>query len=318
MMKVFKEITEKIKSAENVLIFTHINPDGDAAGSSFALSEVIKNMGKRADVIFGAPLSAVYTVIGNEYLTPDSAEEIYDLKISVDCSDIRRLGGCGSLFHGNTIVIDHHGTNDRFGEINYIDAKSPSTGEIIYELINYMECEITPVIATALYAAMMTDTGGFMHSNTTAETHIRAAELIKKGADYLLINRKLMQEKSYEGYLLTSYCVQKMSFHFEGRLCVSVFDYDFCSSNNLDNEKISGLSSVPVSVEGAHAGIFISETEKGKVKVSLRSASETDVDKIAESFGGGGHRKAAGCVIENADATEVKIKLIECFEKMWG
>ncbi len=318
MMKVFKEISEKIKSAKNVLIFTHINPDGDAAGSSFALSKAIKGMGKRADVIFDSPLSSVYTVLGGEYVTPETVEDIYDLKISVDCSDMKRLGKCGELFTGNTVVIDHHGTNHLFGEVNYVDAESPSAGEIIYELLCFMELEITPGIATALYGAMMTDTGGFMHSNTTPKTHIRAAELMEKGAEYVKVNRKLMQEKSYEGHLLNSYCVQKMSFYFGGRLCISVFDNDFCAENALDNEKISGLSGVPVSVEGAEAGIFISETEKGKVKVSLRSASDCDVDKIAEAFGGGGHRKAAGFLIENACPEDIKMKLIECFEKMWG
>lgn len=318
MMKVFKEISEKIKSAKNVLIFTHINPDGDAVGSAFALSEAINGMEKRADVIFDSPLSSVYTVLGSRYVTPETVNDCYDLKISVDCSDMKRLGKCGEFFKGNTIVIDHHGTNQRFGELNYINAESPSTGEIIYELLSYMEAEITPGIATALYGAMMTDTGGFMHSNTTPETHIRAAELMKLGAEYVLVNRKLMQEKSYEGHLLNSYCVQKMSFYFGGRLCISVFDNAFCKEKNLDNEKISGLSGVPVSVEGAEAGIFISETEKGKVKVSLRSASECNVDGIAESFGGGGHKKAAGFLIENSSAEEIMLKLIKCFEKMWG
>lgn len=318
MMKVFKELSEKINSAEKVLIFTHINPDGDAVGSSFALSEAIKSMGKRADVIFDAPLSSVYTVIGNEYITAENFCDCYDLKISVDCSDLKRLGKCGEYFNGNTAVIDHHGTNIMFGKVNVVDAKSPSTGELVFELVKYMGIEITPRIATALYAAMMTDTGGFMHSNTTPETHIRAAELMRLGADYVLINRKLMQEKSYEGYLLTSYCVQKMSFHYDGRLCISVFDNAFCSEHALDNEKISGLSSCPVNVEGVEAGIFISETEKGKVKVSLRSASDVNVDEIAMSFGGGGHKKAAGFTAENTCADEIRGKLIECFEKMWG
>ena len=314
----FEEIINKIKSAGNILIFTHINPDGDAVGSSFALMKALRKIGKKADIIFEEPLSDYFAFFNFEYLTADTYKGGYDLKISLDSSDTKRLGRRAEFFTGDTILIDHHGTNLRYAEICYVDADSPSTGEIIFDLIEEMGIERDKDISDGLYAAMMTDTGGFMYSNTTAETHRKAALAIESGADYVTLNRKLNVEKSYESQRLSALCVEKMEFFHDRKICLSYFDNELCGKYGLSLDDLNGMSATVSSIKDVEIAIFISETVKGQIKVSLRSVDYADVSEISVAFGGGGHKKAAGFVAENISYAELKAKLIEMAEQRVG
>ena len=307
----FEKITEKINGAESILIFTHINPDGDAIGSSWALMKALGKIGKKAQIILNEPLGDFFSMFGSDYPTPETFSGEYDLKIALDSSDTKRLGKAYEFFKGDTVLIDHHGTNTRYAGICYVDEDSPSTGEIIFDLLEEMGIERDREISNGIYAALMTDTGGFMYSNTTADTHKKAALLIESGAEYIMLNRKLNVEKSYKMHRLSAHCIDCMEFFEDGKICLSFFDNKFCEENNITLDDLNGMSGVVSSVKGVEIAILISETVKGELKVSLRSVENADVSVISTAFGGGGHMKAAGFLAENISYDELKNKLIE-------
>lgn len=226
-------------------------------------------------------------------VNPEEAVK-YDLKISVDCGERSRLGIFSEIFEGNTVNIDHHRQKEPFGLVNIVDEQSASTGEIIYELIGALNAELTPQIANALYAAVATDTGGFLFSNTTARTHRVAADLLDAGADFYTLNKHLLQEKSIKKYRLISHCIDCMDLQMNGKIAVTSLDYDTVIKMQVTADDLEGLSALPRSITGVEAGAILTELTPGKIKVSLRSDQLIDVSKVAAFFGGGGHVRASG------------------------
>lgn len=307
----FKEVVDALKKSEKILIFTHIHPDGDALGSSVAFKKAMEQYGKKADIVLERPLSPLFECFGDNFIQRDEVSDDYDLMVSLDCGDYDRLGKIKDLYTVRTLSIDHHTSNTMFADINYVNPKSAATGEIVYSLIKYMGIEITKEIADALYGAILTDTGGFMFSNTSYETHIIIAELMNSGADYYTLNKKLMQEKDYHRHLITATCIENMEFYKDGRIAVSVFTNELAKEIGMVLDDTNGLSAVPRTVKGVEVGILITEIVKDTVKVSLRSDSIVDVSVIAEKFGGGGHVRASGITIKNKDINTVKEELIK-------
>lgn len=304
------DIIRAIEEAESILILTHVNPDGDAIGSSYALKKGLQSLGKTVYAVTEEPLSDYFSMFRHEFICMDDFFGEYDLVIAVDTGDTKRLGKCIELFKNETAVIDHHETNEGYGKYNYIDGDSASCGEIITDFLWDMNIYISSEIATALYAAMLTDTGGFIYQNTTAETHKKAARLIEAGADYALMNRKLIEEKSFEFHKVSAALINKMEFFKDGKICVAVLDYDYCVKNNITKDCLNGLASLPRTVSGVDTGVLISEVIKGQTKVSLRTDVLTDAAEVALKFGGGGHKRAAGFTTEEYSPLEIKEKLV--------
>ena len=290
----FSEVIDKIRTAERIAVFTHTMPDSDALGSAFALRGALRAMGKQADCFLEKSLSAMYDFFPSDYVTEPEEVHKYDLKISVDCGERSRLGIFSDTFEGNTINMDHHREKAAFAQTNIVDENSASTGEIIYELLLAADAEITPEIADALYAAVATDTGGFMFSNTTANTHRVAASLMEAGADFYTLNKHLLLEKTLKKYRLTALCIEQMEITQDGKIAVTALDYDTVKRLQVTADDLEGLSSLPRSIKGVEAGALLTELEEGRIKVSLRSDRIVDVAKVAASFGGGGHMRASG------------------------
>lgn len=314
----FKEIAGKIEKAQNIIILTHINPDGDALGSSAGLKLALCKAGKNATVLLEKEVPQMFYVFGDNFSYGDYKGEC-DLVISVDCGDKERLGECGKYVDMyETINIDHHISNTLFGNLNYVDSKASAAGEIIHELISYLNIPFDKEIASMLYGAILTDTGGFMFSNTTVRTHNIIAELISHGADFYNLNKKLMIEKDFKRQKVTAQCIDKMEFFNNGKICVVMFDNEFCKKLSMNDEDLNGIAQVPRTVSGVEAGVLISEINEGTVKVSLRSDEIIDVSKVAEKFGGGGHKRASGIRFFGENIENVKQKIISELEKQLG
>ena len=302
----FEKIAATILKSEKILIVTHINPDGDALGSSAGLKLALEKTGKKATVLLEKEVPGMFEVFGENFSNEAGLEE-YDLVISLDCGDKKRLGECEKYVDKYyTINIDHHISNTLFGDENYVDSDASATGEIVYELICFLNIPLDEKIAGVLYGAILTDTGGFMFSNTTVRTHHIAAELIKSGADFYTFNKKLMIEKEYQRQKITAECINRMDFFEDGKICVVMFPNEFCTEISMQDEDLNGIASVPRTVSGVEVGVLISEINKGTVKVSLRSDRIVDVSFVAEKFGGGGHKRASGIRFFYKDINEVK------------
>ncbi len=306
----FTEVAKLLNNAENILILTHLNPDGDALGSTAGFKLMLEKMGKKATVLLEREPAPMFSVLGDNFSWGEPEGE-FDLVVSLDCGDLKRLGECEKYFKGNTLSIDHHISNSRFANVNCVQPEAAATGEIVYDLIKYLGVEFTEDMASSIYGAILTDTGGFMFSNTTKKTHLIAGELIGYGADYYNLNKKLMQEKDYKRHLISASAIENAQFEADGKICICLFDNELCEKLDMNDDDLNGLAHVTRSISGVEAGVLITEITKGIVKVSLRSDEIVNVSLVAEAFGGGGHIRASGVRFRDVDILKVKT-MITC------
>lgn len=302
---------ELLNAADNILILTHRNPDGDTLGSGFALMHALRSMNKKAKVLCCDEIPQKYSYMFGEKQDDFSAE----YTVSVDVADIKLLGNDFSKEFENKIdlCIDHHGSNTEYAD-NLLLRDCAATCEVIYDVINALGVTITPLIADCLYTGVSTDTGCFLFSNVTPETHIIAADLIKKGADYVNINKVMFETKSIGYFKLEELALNTIKTYFGGKCAVMSITQEMLRESNTDESDCDGIAGIPRKIEGVLVGVTVRERIDGSYKVSLRSHEPVDSAKICKLMGGGGHARAAGCEL-NPDALETeKAKLLSIIE----
>ncbi len=310
----FESVIEKIKKAKKVAIFNHENPDGDALGSAYALKLIINALGKQSEVFLrqGDERTREYKLIRG---TEQSGLKIddCDLKIAVDCADIDRLGDLKECFSGNTAAIDHHVTHKDFADATLVVADAPATGEIIFDVAEKLGVEASEDIANNLYLAIICDTGNFKYSSTTAKTHLVAAKLMETGIDIANLSKQVFDTKSIEYLRAYKKGIDSLELFADGKIAVLAMTEKDFQEMGVDEVLIDGIVDLPRSVEGAEVGVYLRERETG-FKASLRSNGDVDVAKVAVLFGGGGHKKAGGCLIKDT-LQNAKKKLVKEIEK---
>lgn len=308
-MSKFEAIVNEIAKAENIVILNHVNMDGDAVGSAFSFASALRAMGKRAEVVMDEEVPAYLVPFCDEYAT--KSDDTFDLAVCVDCGGMERLGSRAPLFSGarNRIVIDHHKSNGGFGDVNYIRAEASSTCEIMYELITELTGTITPRQAEQLYVGILTDTGSFRFANTTEESFLYSADLLRRGADVNRISIAVYESESLGKLKLKCRALSSLELHGDGKVASIVLtkkDFEETGTSQPDCEGFPGIAR---GVEGVEAAMCI--TALDNVKVSLRSKNYVDVSLIAAKFGGGGHVRASGFTLPpDTDVDELKETLI--------
>ncbi len=293
----FENIIKKIESAEKIAIFTHTRPDGDALGSSFGFKSALSDMGKEAVVCLESIFvpTKEYKFISCEKNSGLTKEDC-DLWIALDCASVDRLGEFSADFEAfsNTVAIDHHRTHVDFASVDYVDADSPATAEIICLLLKEMGHSMSLGTASDLYLGIMTDTGNFKYSSTTARTHRIAGELIELGVDFSTLVKEIFDTNTKEYFNLMKTALNKLMYFAEGKIAylyLSMKDFENAGICEADADKITNL---PNSISGVEVGVYVRERGCDEFKVSLRSNYSVDVSEIAVSFGGGGHLRASG------------------------
>lgn len=294
-MSVLDSIKEKIENANSILILTHENPDGDAVGSSIGFMHGLKKLDKKVDVYI-PELSRVYDFLPGyeEVKTELTGNEEYDLCIALDSSDVERLGVGKEWFKkiGNTIVIDHHITNQNFGDANYVNAVASSTCQNIIVILAALEVAINKDMATCIYSGMLTDTGGFRY-NVQSETFEFAGMLLETGVDIAKIYRRLFDETTEARTRLLARALDRLEILENGKIAYTyITGKDFEELHNEDGDQ-ENIVNYGRNIAGVEVSIFIREKD-GRYKVSLRSNDYVDVSRIAAKYAGGGHIKAAG------------------------
>ncbi len=309
-----REIVKLLSQAGGVAIFPHVSADGDAIGSSLALAMALKKAGKDVVVYMEENIPAVYRFLPGTELTRfyDPSDEIMDINLALDTGDVDRLGTRGEAFFMApcTINIDHHVTNTRFALLNHVDEVSASTGEIVYTLLKKLKLNIDTDMATCLYTAVATDTGGFKYSNTTAETHRIASELVSTGIDIAELSQRIFDNTTYPKLKLTQKAIELLEFYENNRLAVVALSRADLLSMGASDEDCDGIVNIGRSVEGVEVSILVKEKNSEEVRVNLRSKNYVDVSEVAAAFGGGGHKRAAGCTV-NGTLQQVRELLIE-------
>lgn len=310
-----KEIIKLIKGAGSLAIFPHVSADGDAIGSVLALALAMRKAGRESVVYLEENIPSVYTFLPGVELARfyDGGQEVMDINIALDTGDEGRLGTRKDVFFNApcTINIDHHATNNKFAHHNFVDPHSASTGEIVFQLLKALKIEMDADIATCLYTAIATDTGGFKYSNTTAETHITAAELVSTGIDIGELNQRIFDNSTFEKLKLTQKAIELLELHEGGRIALTPLSVADFQATGAKDEDCDGIVNIGRSIEGVEVSVLIKERKDGDFRINLRSKSYVDVSQIAVELGGGGHKRAAGCTVTEGSIEEVKNRLLD-------
>ena len=296
----FEQIGEVLRSHQSFVLISHVRPDGDAIGSQLALGFSLMAMGKSVRLINedGLPENLAF-LPGSEHIEFPPTEPIdAEVAIALDTATKPRLGDAALNAASKVklwLNIDHHISNPKYGDLNLIDATSPATGEIIYDLITALDLPLPAETRDAIYVAVSTDTGSFQYPSTTARTYEMAADLVRRGLDVGTINSKTYDEHPFRRLELMRALLNTLERTPDG----VVAHWELREKTRVDlalrPEDSEGLIDVIRSIRGVRLAVFFEDLSDGKVRVSMRSKDrELDVCKIATAFGGGGHALAAG------------------------
>jgi len=295
----YKDVVDKITENNNIYLISHINPDGDNLGSLLGMSFALKKLNKNVKII-------KTDNIPNEYLflpMIESFSEVYpssiELLLVLDCSDLDRLGAHKQIIDKSKFIIniDHHKSNTFFGDINIVNPKSASTGEIVFDIIKVLDVEINADIATCIYTAISSDTGRFMYENVTSYTHNKVAELINTGIDLSTININLYQKKSLASSKLFINSLTNLRLYNKDKIGIASVSQEMLTQYNANMDETEGIVSFIRDIENIEIACLLKEIKKDEIKISLRSKNYVDVSEICAIFNGGGHKRAAGCTI---------------------
>ena len=305
------DILEEIKNAEKIVILSHESPDGDAVASSLSVMHVIEQLGKNADVVIPEYSRDFKFLPGTEKILKKGNDEPYDLAISVDCTDLKRLA-CGKEYFEpakTTIQIDHHSVNAMFADFNYVDPVAPACCQVLIGMFEYYGIDITNEIATCILTGIITDTGGFQWGGVSPETFEFAAELVRKGAKLKDICRIALRNKSKAHCELEKMIYDKLEFFEDGKISFAYLNLEDYKKANAEMGDDEGLVEMIRDIEGVEVAVLLKEKEGANgYKASLRSHEVINVSDICMLLGGGGHRGAAGCFISgNLDQAKTKV-----------
>lgn len=310
------EILKEIKKAEKIVILTHESPDGDAIGSSLGMKLMLKELGKEAEVIIPEYARMFEFLPSAEEIKTDSEIKKYDLAISVDSANFKRLAK-NEYFENakKTIVIDHHGSNNMYGDLNYVNPVSPACCEILVGMADYFGIKISREIGTCLMTGIITDTGGFRHLGITPDTFEYTAELIRLGVDIPDIYKRTLRTKTKANFELTKKVIARMELLEEGKVSFTYINSQDELEVGAEPGDHEGLVDIGKDIEGVKVAIFIRQKDnEDAYKVSLRSEDSINVSDICFVFGGGGHARAAGALIQG-NVEQVKEKLMKEIKK---
>lgn len=295
------EIVDRLRSHGSFLISAHVSPDPDAVGSAVGLAQSLLMSGKRAECYFADTLpKSMETLLGDVIIHRDAPSSRFDALVVLDTASKARVGkDVESLLNRGSCSynIDHHISNELWAEFNYVDATAAASAQIVLQIINRAKLGIETSVANLLYAGILDDTGGFRYSNTSGDALRAAASLVELGADPQEISNRLYYSIAERVLKLRAHCVQGIRLYYDGRFAVLSLSQAELDESGCSKEDSEGLVDLARSIAGVEACAFLREAESNW-KISLRSKSpQIDVNKVAATFGGGGHSAASGCKI---------------------
>ncbi len=297
-----KSIIKLLNEYRVIMIGTHERPDGDAVGSVLALANLLRQDPEKRIMacVDAVPVSMAFlpgadSLIEWSRVSEDTRPDIF---VAVDCGTSTRLGKGYPFFIQASvrINIDHHISNDFYGDFNLVDPHASATGEILYRIIQEMDRPLDVSISTCLYAAIATDTGSFRYANTTSDTHRIAAELLQSGLNAFETNQLLFDTRSAEELHLLASVLSTFELALSGQVALLSIRQSMLDDHDIMDAEAENYAGFARSVRGVRVAVLLREQEE-LVRVSFRSRDDTDVNAIAQLFGGGGHRKASGAVI---------------------
>ncbi|UJF35382.1 DHH family phosphoesterase [Paenibacillus hexagrammi] len=292
-----------IEQHDDFLVVSHIQPDGDAASSTYVTGWMLQQLGKTFTMMNEGPMPSKFSFLwGSEQVkdfSKDTVNRKFQTIISVDCADFSRMGKISTLFDEQVelLNIDHHPTNDRFGTYHLIKHDAAATVQILYDLAIHMDLKPTKEFGECIYTGLLTDTGGFRYSSTSPEVMQIGANLLALGVKGSDIAEEVLERLTFSQIVLLQKALSTLSFAYDRKLAWLAVSLEDLAATGASSDDLDGLVNYPRNVEGVEVGMLFKEKDAGTIKVSLRSAGKVDVARVAQSLGGGGHVRASGCTI---------------------
>lgn len=304
------QVVELIEKKDRFAITSHVRPDGDGLGSSLGLFWLLKSLNKDVEVIMRDPAPHSYQQLpgaGTIRVAPRIGEH-FDAVFIIECSDLDRPG-LEDLDQQFVVNIDHHSTTELFGGINWIDSTAAACGEMVYNLCKATGVRVTKEIAECVYTALLTDTGSFHYSNTTERTFKIASELVRTGVRPAKTAEAIFGSYQWPKIELLSQVLSTAKRDDTGHVAWMWQTLEMQAQTHAAEEDADGFVNYPLAVGEVEATALFKETSPGVYRTSLRSKGDVNVAKIAEQFGGGGHRNAAGCTLRGT-SSELEQKVV--------
>lgn len=309
-----EELINLIMDNDKFIITTHINPDGDAIGSALALTHYLRNIGKGAICLIDDDIPNNFNFLLESTLIekPGPNKLDVDLMIVLDSSDLERIGKVANVSDASILNIDHHISNNEFADYLYLDTIAAATGEILFKLLKYANADFNEIIAYSLYTAIATDCGFFKYSNTSADTMKYAASLIELGVKPNIVS-EAMEKKSLNSIKSLSSVLNTLELFSDNKIAILSITKEITETC----ESTEGFIDFPRTIEGVELAILIKYINDNCCRISMRS-TQVDVSIIAKKFGGGGHKKAAGCTVYNSLLESKKLIINMAIKVMGG
>ena len=305
-------IRSEILKGRRFLITSHARPDGDSIGSQLAMAFALDALGKQVRIVNADPAPEHYQDFPGmdriELATSVDPLSV-DAVIVMECSDLRRTGVTG-LERELLINIDHHAGNALYGAVNWHDETAAACGEMVFTVIQALGVPLTEEIATHIYLAILTDTGSFHHSNITPRTFEICRRCVEAGVTPAVMARRVFDSNSFGKLKLIGALLDDMELADEGRLAILHLDDDMLAATGSTHNDTEGLINLPLTAREIQAVVFFKATDTGDVRVSMRSKYDVDVRRVANEFGGGGHKNAAGFTVTGTLA-EVRDTIVQ-------
>lgn len=323
-----KQVAKTVQAVGNIVLATHIRPDGDAYGSLFGFADILSGMGKQVICYLEEPVSALYGFLpciarvetdfnSIQSFVDQSGDDI--MGISLDCGDLGRLGKNGSELKAISpfTVIDHHQGNSGFGDLAWIEPHRSSTGEMIYDLSVEMGVgdKISKEAADCLYTAIVTDTGSFKYDCTSSHTLHVAGRLVETGVQPSAISQNIYDTATFGRLQLMQKVIATLESFFDDQAAVIQVSQEMLQTTGTTMEDCEGLINLPRSVAGVRVALILKESDDNVVGGSLRAKGDCDVAGVAAQFGGGGHRNAAGFRVNGKSLSQVQAMLLPAIEQ---
>jgi phosphoesterase RecJ-like protein len=296
-----QDIVHAIRSRQRFVLSSHARPDGDSIGSQLAMVYALRALGKEAIAVNADPAPPPLMQFPGvpEIRIAPAVDGEFDAAIIMECSDLGRTGVSG-LDRSFVINIDHHPGNTGFGQLMWFDSSAAACGEMVFDVVKALGVPLSREIATHVYLAILTDTGSFHYSSISPRTFEICRETLEAGVDPVLVARNVYDSNSMGRLKLFGAVLSAMQIDGTGRIAIVYLDHEMAREAGGTYEDTEGLINLPLTVKEIEAVVFFKQTEGEQYRVSLRSKGNIDVGGVAKSFGGGGHKNAAGCTVSGA------------------
>lgn len=304
-----KEVAEFLRTHDKFLILTHRRPDGDTIGCAAALGAMLRQMGKTAGVLYNRETTEHFEPYIEDLWVADDFD--YETVVAVDLAALSLFPDNAEQFKSKVdLAIDHHPSYEHFAKLDCVHPECAACGEVIYEIAAELG-QLTSVVALPLYVAVSTDTGCFVYSNVTANTHRVAAALLETGIDYRAANKLHFRTKSRKRLALEGELLRNMEFYDENRIVIVALSQELQRRLDLSEADMEDISALGGVVEGTDCSVTMKETKDGAWKISLRTGARVNATRACALLGGGGHRAASGCMIEHETFKAAKKMILD-------